>query len=325
MIKLYKNFLPLSFFLLLFIFYFLYSFPVSAASLYLEPSAGQYGAGQIFNQDIRVDNQGQSLNAFEIYLKYPADLINVINVSLANSILGPILESPKIDQVKGLIYFSGIIPGGYNGRITGDPGNSNLLANLTFQIKTDDNLKYPQYAEIKLSKDSLVLLNDGLGTKTNLTTNDARIEIVKKTFNQEDLLLNNNQEDKSLPQILTAEIIRHPSIFNNQYFLIFSAEDKESGVKKFQIAERLNNKDNLNWLEVSSPYLIKDQSLKSNIYLKVIDGAGNETIKIINAEENKMTVYNKYLYPVIILMALLMAGFLAYKLLVKRKNKSFNS
>jgi hypothetical protein len=76
-----------------------------------------------------------------------------------------------IDNEKGLISFRGIIPGGYSGRVSGDPGQSNLLGKMIFYTTSTGS------AQVIFQDDSQVLLSDGKGTMAELTTKGVTVEV----------------------------------------------------------------------------------------------------------------------------------------------------
>ena len=81
-----------------------------------------------------------------------------------------------------------------------------------------------------------------------------------------------------------------PSLFNGQWFAVFSTVDKQTGVKDhYEVAEVPSSQANTpqsqwNWVRAVSPYLIKDQSLNNIIAVRAIDVAGNTSRRIIYAD-----------------------------------------
>ena len=301
--------------------YFLFSHICQAATLYLKPASAEYRLNEIFTTEIRVDNENESLNAFEIYLGYPTEFLEVVDVNLSNSILGPVVDSPKIDKEKGVIFFSGIVPGGYNGRITGDPGESNLLAKVIFIVQGEQPISSEQLTKINFQDNCLILLNDGLATKATLKTKGANIKILPQSVDQENSSLPEN--DNTPPEFFQPEITRYQNIFNNQWFIVFFAEDTGSGIDYYQLAERPGRKTEnysvLDWQKAESPYLLNDQDLLSYIYLKAVDKTGNGKVIIINPQNQ---VERKWIWYIIIL-SILIIFFFIFKAIFKslRKNE----
>ena len=257
--------------LLFSIFYFLFSIsPVFAVTLYLEPQSPDVHLGDTFIEEIRINTKDENINAVEVYLTFPTDILDVLDFSLGNSILTVMAQGPTIDQENGLISFIGGIPGGYSGRIPGDPGESNLLVKIIFYASGEGE------AEIKFKQTSRVLLNDGLGTEADLGTQSSYITILAEEPElpeddwQEELM-----KDTIPPEAFQPQISRDPAIFGGQYFLSFSTTDKQTGIDYYQVKEGVGD-----WQRAASPYLLKDQKLKSVIKVKAVDKAGNERVEI---------------------------------------------
>ena len=266
---------------------------VEAATLYLEPATGQFQPGETFIVDIRIDTEGECINAVEANLSFSSDILKATDFSRGESILNLWVRNPEINQEQGLISFSGGIPGGFCGRLPGDPGPSNLLGKIIFQVPGlivrettpngtpkerlyDPTGQAQNYAKIDFLDSSQALLNDGLGTPAKLSSKGATIKITevgpletpKKDEWQTEL-----KEDNIPPEPFEIEIHQEPTIFEGKYFIIFSTTDKQTGIDYYQVKEGKRD-----WKKVESPYLLEDQNLKSTIKVKAVDKAGNEGI-----------------------------------------------
>jgi len=63
---------------------------------------------------------------------------------------------------------------------------------------------------------------------------------------------------------------------------VFVAQDKGSGIHHYELQENRKQKiENRKWEEAESPYVLKDQKLRSFIYVKAIDRVGNERIAML--------------------------------------------
>lgn len=123
-----------------------------AASLQLSPSAGAFTVGSTFEISLIVDTQGESINAVEVFLKFPPDKLQLVAPSnIGKSIVGVWTTFPKYDNQTGTINLQGVIPGGINAA-------NGLIAKFTFRAKSSGSVI------IRFLNDSKVLLNDGLGT-----------------------------------------------------------------------------------------------------------------------------------------------------------------
>jgi hypothetical protein len=260
---------------------------VKGAILYLEPSSGEYQPGDTFLVEVKIDTEEECINTVEANLSFSQDILKAVDFSQGDSILTLWVKSPEINQEKGEISFSGGIPGGYCGRIPGDPGASNLLGKIVFRIpgmmvrELGENI-----AEIKFLDTSQILLNDGLGTKAKLTSQEASFEILSKLEPSKDEWKEELGKDDIPPELFEIEINQTPTIFEGKYFITFSTTDKQTGIDYYEVKE--GDRD---WQEVESPYLLEDQDLKSIIKVKAVDKSGNERIAEYLPEIPKNPLY----------------------------------
>jgi len=146
------------------LFYIFVPLGTEAATLYLLPRSQTVYQGDSFLVEVRVDTEGEEINALEVNLTLPPNLLEVIDFSKGSSILQLFAEEPKIQA--GEINFLGGIPGGFNGE--------GLLAKITFLGKEIGK------SEISFKENSRVLLNDGKGTPAKLSLSEGNYEIIKK-------------------------------------------------------------------------------------------------------------------------------------------------
>ncbi len=121
---------------------------------------------------------------------------------------------------------------------------------------------------------SQVLLNDGLGTPADPEKKGALLTILSEEPEfPKDEWLQELKEDVIPPESFEIEIGQDPSLFEGKYFLIFSTTDKQTGIDYYEVKE--GGKE---WTRAESPYLLKDQKLKTIIKLSAVEKAGNERI-----------------------------------------------
>jgi len=311
----------LIFILLLSTFGFLFFNPFStlAAELYLESSEHNYYINETFVVDIRINvKHGENINAIEGFIEFPNDILNVKDFSTGNSIL-TFIEKPMINNEKGLISFTGIIPGGYSGRVSGDPGQSNLLGKMIFYTTSTGS------AQVIFQDDSRVLLSDGEGTPAKLITGRLilEVELPQKIQLQKDEWQEELEKDKIPPEDFKPEIIK----INNKYYLAFSTKDKNSGIDHYEILEKGSGVAmgklflGQNWTEKESPYLLKDQSLSSNIEVRAVDKAGNE--RIVKLQDTySLPWYKNYFIWVILIISIF---YMTWRIISKRKQNNIKS
>jgi len=264
-------------------FLLLMPFRADGATLYLEPSEGEFQKGDTFIVEVKIDTEKECINTVEVELKFSPEVLKAIDFSQGSSILTLWPKVPEINQASGLVSFAGGIPGGYCGEIPGDPGPSHLLGRIVLQATQQGE------AKLEFLDSSKVLLNDGLGTPAKLKTQGAVFTILSEPFDytqgkdewQEEL-----KKDTIPPELFEIEIHQDVLIFEGKYFITFSTTDKQTGLSHFEVKE--GDRD---WQVAESPYLLEDQSLKSIIKVKAVDKAGNERIAEYIPEVSKKAFF----------------------------------
>ena len=127
------------------------------------------------------------------------------------------------------------------------------------------------------------------------------------------------KEDRDLPEEFAPQIAADPAIFEGKWFLVFSTQDKGSGVDHYEIQEtRQAEMKNKKWVIGESPYLLKDQGLKSYIYVKAIDKSGNERIVMLPPQK-PLSWYENYKNWLIIILGFVIV-YVVIKIILKIKN-----
>ncbi len=258
-----------------------------AATIYLDPATGKYPPGVTFGVDVRLDNQGQCVNAASVDLAYPKDMIQAVDASEGNSILSLWIKDPTIYEDYGLVSFIGGLPGGYCGRVAGDATLSNKLATIYFRFPTSTitSSSVPQTVTLTIESSTKAVLNDGLGTLAPLSLSGATYtELLQGQFAPESAWENLIESDTTAPEPFQVGVYRDPSLFDGKLFAAFSTVDKQTGIDHYEVAEvpsqNLGIPENRwNWARAVSPYLIKDQNLNGMIEVRAIDKAGNERLE----------------------------------------------
>ena len=268
------------------LFCFCLLLPARAAVLYFDFPVKNYAPGDTAVADIRLRvGSEEKINAVEAKINIPQDFFVSVDFSNGNSLLTFVVP-PAIDLKNGNIEFYGIIPGGYGGSALVDQNSDNLLGRLIMRLKDDIPMGTSSF---KFSYGSKVYLHDGLGTLGVLTFENGEINIVPKSQKAIDLWGDEIKHDRISPEPFIPDIVK----LDNNWFAVFMAEDKETGIDHYEMSEtrdtRIWGKIFLNkpkWQKVESPYLLKDQSLMSRIIVKAVDKAGNETTEEIPAKNS---------------------------------------
>jgi hypothetical protein len=263
-------------------------FPISVfgATLYLEPKEGEYQLGDHFGVKIRLGPEGECINTISVDLSFPNDILILEGIDFGESIITIWVDKPSSFDIKklnetGKIHFSGGIPGGYCGRIQGDPGLTNMVAEFRFYIPSMIvGEAKEESGEIKILESSQVFLNDGKGTLTKLNFQNSKIKILPTVGGRLNEWREKLLKDTTPPEPFEIQIQRNLSIFNGKYFIVFYTTDKETGVDYYMIKE--GERD---WKVAKSPYLLENQNLDEEIKVKAVDIAGNETIATLYPEK----------------------------------------
>ena len=248
-------------------------FFASAATLALDPTTGTYGPGDTFIVNVRLEtDDSQCINAAHVLIKYPTATLRAVDFGRGSSIFSLWVSEPKIDTNAGTIDFSGGVPGGYCGRIPGDPALSNILGNVVFSVVGSST----KSAAIQFDPTSTLYKNDGLGTAVAPTFQNAMITISPTAVSLSNPWLDEVSADKIPPEPFQISLESTRDVFDGKYYIVFSTVDKQSGLDHYEVYE------NGAWLPVMSPHQLADQSLKRPIQVRALDKAGNIRVGTYN-------------------------------------------
>lgn len=290
--------------LLIFVFAFCLAPKVFASTITLVPSKNSVGIGEQFYVDVMLDPQNVSTNGLEGSVTFANNNVSFVRAETGKSLISFWVEEPKLTG--NTISFAGIIPTGFAGVI--DPFNPaqkmpGLMLRLVFAgaIAGEETFSAPPFS---------VTLNDGLGTILNTASVNTSVNI-QNVSNQ---FTFKNPED--LNPELEASVTEDPNLFNGRYALIFNARDSGTGIKSVMIKE--GNRD---WKEISSPYLLEDQTRHSTITLQAVNFSGGSIIVVINPLPSKLFSAGNIAIIIVFLIILL---FIIRKIFLnakKRKNQ----
>ena len=269
----------------------------------MEPEESRFGPGDSFGVEIKLNVDRGCINTVEGFIKFPAGRMNVIDFVTGSSFLNLWVDKPsQADLLEinsmGELYFAGGVPGGYCGRIPGDPGESNIVGKIIFKIPgLVVASEKKEYLDVVISQKSRVFLNDGLGTADIVKTRNARYYLADKSVGDgqgwKDYILS----DKIPPEPFIVELHQDDRVYDGRYYIIFSTVDKQSGVDRYEILEirpeeQIGTRPQAFWWEKflgrerpapdwqigKMPYLLKDQTLSSIVKVRAVDKAGNERL-----------------------------------------------
>lgn len=274
----------------------------SAAEVSFYAPDKELGINSIFKIDIILDTEGESINAVEGSVVFPRAVLGIKEISDGNSIISFWIQKPKLN-LDNKISFSGIIAGGYNGK--------GRVFSIVFQALEQGN--------ISVAAENLkVLLNDGQGTEAKIKTKSLLVAIRSSISGSSWVPL----ADKEPPENFEIYLSNDVSVFGGKWFAVFSSQDKNSGIRGYEVAEKKQSIFDFlkpfNWNSAESPYVLKDQELKSDIFVRAIDNVGNQRVEHL-AAANSVKWYENWLVWIIIIVIILSALLPRKKLWRKRK------
>ncbi len=295
-----KTIFYLAFFVIVFVSW---TFPLRAraAKFYFENSP--VSNKQLLQIVLRLDSEGEEINALEGRVILPP-FLEVIDIDKNNSIIPLWIEEPQKQGNK--VSFAGIIPGGIVA--SGEP-----LFTLQLKVFIDREEK----AVFKI-EDFRVLLNDGKGTSVRTTVEPLTLTISPSGMVQMSIV--DGVVDNNPPAQLTYQVVRDANLFDNQWVVIFLAQDKESGIAYYEVQEnKVKVIDENKWRKAKSPYLLQDQSRQSYIFLRAVDKAGNYTLATIEPAAGKKWYESQGFLFILISGGVILLGLLLV-IIFKRRN-----
>ena len=284
------------FFLIL--FFALSADSVFAAEIYFLKKDDGTQASRQFQANILLNTQGDKINAIEGKIIFPSDKLELKEIKDANSVINLWIEKPRI-QTENEIIFSGITPGGFE-------GNNGLIFSAVFLAKE----KGQGIVQIQNAK---ALINDGSGAEIQMDVKNLEF-----TISDQDMVssfLPSPENDTGQPEVFKPEIAQSPGVFEGKWFLVFSTQDKGSGIERYEIKETRWKflSRFLGWNPAESPYVLKDQKLKSYIFVRARDKSGNERLAELNPKY-KSAFYQQ---PAIYIIALLVLLLIVWRVKIK--------
>lgn len=265
----------------------LFSPHVYAAEMYINSGSKEVvGFPGEFQASVNLNTEGENINAVQGKLSFSSSLLGIKEIEDGNSIINFWINQPALGS-DGEISFSGITPGGYN-------GDSGLLFSIVFQTKSTGT------GIIGIGS-AQALINDGNGTAAQLSTFPLQISAISGNSSSPTIV---STSSSVIPNAFSPEISRSSDIFDDKWFIAFTAQDKGLGIDHYEVMETRDPIFKLfsEWTVADSPYLLSDQSLKSYVFVKAVDKAGN--IRMVELQPtNTLPWYENYSYWFIILGA----------------------
>ncbi|MDP4007104.1 MAG: cohesin domain-containing protein, partial [bacterium] len=258
-----------------------------AAEIFFGTNAEEFGVGQQFEVGVLLNTQGKEVNAAGAKILFPADVLELQAVYEGGSIVNFWVQTPVLEQ-EGEITFSGVMPGGI-------AKERAFLFSLVFLAKQTGSVTLQAVEE-------RVLLNDGQGTQAAIQKAPVTLQISEETVGEEFVPF----IDTEPPDPFSPQVSKDPDIFDGKWFLVFAAKDQSSGIAGYSVQETRKGEmqEDGPWLLAQSPYLLQDQELKSHIFVKAIDKAGNERIAHLFPQNPIRWYESPLLWGIIVLIGL---------------------
>ncbi len=269
--------------------------PAQAAQVYFGTPGPSFGTGAAVDVGVFLGSDGESVNAVEGNIRYPANLLKLTDIRPAGSVVNFWVEQPRLAD-PGDVRFAGIIPGGFS-------GDRGALFSLTFEAVNAGN------ATLDATQVS-VLRNDGAGTAADVRPAPISLEI-KANGPQPAFLL---PTDKEAPETFTPSLASDPNLFDGAWFAAFVAEDKQSGVGQYEVWEGPAADSVRSWFVrphwrlAESPYRLERQDGRSRVFVRVTDRAGNQRVAELPARFPASWYEQKLLWGILVTITVLGGG-----------------
>ena len=247
---------------------------VYAASVALDSSASSTEVGGVLRVKVALDPEQQNINATEGRVVFPSDLFRLVRVETGGSMVSAWIVSPRLSG-GDTVEWGGIFSGGFLG--VQDPYRTGLLPGGLFTLVFEAVQRGLGTIRTEATK---VFLNDGKGTAISFGPRIISVRVDSPSYT---LVLPTESipPDKNPPESFIPKISRDETVAEGKWFVVFQTHDKESGVASYAIAEsprRMQGIGEKVWNQATSPVILLDQTLKSYIYVRAVDFAGDERV-----------------------------------------------
>lgn len=140
---------------------------VEAATIKLYSSGANFGINQEFEVDIKIDSEGSSINASQVTIEFPSNILELTEANKSESAFNFWVEEPTISNEDGTVQFVG-------GTAKGISGKSLQILKLKFKAIGVGS------ADISISN-AVVTASDGKGTNILSTTEGLNINVGTKS------------------------------------------------------------------------------------------------------------------------------------------------
>lgn len=300
----------LSFCILIFAFSIFTARVVNAStSIYFDLENREIYEDDIFLADLEISTTDRLINVIDGTILYDRNKLEIKEISTGGSLLALWPRPPVFDNNNGTLSFVGGVAEGFQGK-------KGEVLKIIFLAKNEG------VAQIDFLDGFSVFLHDGKGTPINPWLRPLSLNILKRPgeIPAKDEWLDLVQKDKTPPEPFEVVVGQDLPIFNNQYFISFFTTDAESGIAHYEVKE--GGRD---FVQAESPYLLKDQLLRSLIKVKAVDKAGNERItELMSSAPPSTPFYKNVLVWIVVIILGIIIAYVIWRL-IKLKIKSQKS
>jgi len=271
----------------------------NAASIYFDSDQNEFFVGDTIILNVRLDTQDKNINVIEgdININCLDKQISLSDISISDSVFSLWPRKPSISLDSKIISFTGGVPDGVNSK------------NATI-FKIILNLKETGKIVFKPNNIS-VYLNDGNGSKDNISLQDFEINVLPKPtdYKSYDVWQETLNNDHTSPEGFKIYFGQDDSVYDGKKFLYFNAVDKTSDIKYYEVQE-----GDLDSVRSGSTYVIQEQEKQNKIKVTAYDLSGNA--KTETYDPNKKS--SIFWYVTIVLIAII--SFSVF--ILKKKNRN---
>lgn len=230
---------------------------VFAAAIVFEADTGSSAPLGTFTVGAYLDTEGESINAIEGKIFFPAEMLTAEEVRAGNSLVPLWLEAPRAES--GAIPFTGLIPAGIAGKKL-------FLFSVVFRGQSTG-------IALLASDLSKVLRNDGTGDEVPVRQTPFSVAVVPSALGSP--AVSGYKEDVLPPDIFRPVFGVDEGLFGGSHFLAFVAQDKGSSVSYYEVRE-----EGYAPVRAISPYLLQNQKLDKKVIVTAFDMNGNMRVAV---------------------------------------------
>lgn len=272
-----------------------------AAQFFLGGAAQEVGVNQQLRVDLFINTEDKEVNAFGGVVTFPRNLLELKEVRDGNSIVNFWVDKPRIAADSNKLVFSGITPGGYNGK-------EGLIFSLIFEAKNEGG----GVIEIEEGRS---FLNDGQGIELKTDSSGFSFVAIRDSIRGDSWTM----KDTEPPETFRPEIAKDESVFDGKWFLVFATQDKGSGVDHYEVREGWRGEFRI----AESPYPLQSQNLDKKIFVKAVDKDGNKRIETLYPPNYKPWYQNYWIIAILILIVTaIIVGAILRKILWQKSARS---